>query len=49
MSVISETYMCPVCGEKDSIEYTSSSGKLQCLSCGYDNKASEMSKDFITL
>jgi ribosomal protein L37E len=44
-SIVSETYQCPVCGEKSYIEYDSVTTKKVCLSCGYDGSQT----DFVTL
>ena len=38
---------CPVCGEKSYIG-VSASGKKYCLSCGYEDKQSKMSQEFIS-
>lgn len=43
--IVAETVQCPECGEKD---YIQSSGGYTCLSCGYQNITSKMSKDFGT-
>jgi len=47
MSIVAETVQCPECGEKDYIQ-NPSTGKYVCLSCGYQNQTSKMSKDFGT-
>jgi len=34
--IVAETFQCPVCDEKDYIQYDTLTAKKLCLSCGYD-------------
>lgn len=48
-SIVSNTYQCPVCNEKEYILVVTVDEVITeriCLSCGYDGS---MSEDFITL